>query len=142
MVFMSQKTFSFKPKPWINDSVLSKTFTEFRASDAGLGNRAPLADGNQYKVCILCYKEGKIQMNNECHILTQCDSLKQYRDFIGLSAILDSYNSNGKKYSDIKCVQMFLGADFSSVNEYMRRSQLLFLLREKWKSEVKKYLKI
>ena len=60
MVFMSQKTFSFNMKPWINDSIQCKTFSEFRASDAGLGNRAPLSNGIKYKICILCQNNGEI----------------------------------------------------------------------------------
>ena len=60
MVFMSQKTFTFNMKPWINDSVQCKTFSEFRASDAGLGNREPLSNGINYKICILCKNDGKI----------------------------------------------------------------------------------
>ena len=68
--------------------------------------------------------------------MTQCKSLQQYRDYLGISKIINSYKSNGKKYSEIKCVQMFLGADFSSPEEYMERGKLLFLLREKWKKKV------
>ena len=62
--------------------------------------------------------------------------MEQYRDYLGISKIINSYNSNGKKFSEIKCVQKFLGADFSSPETYMKRGKLLFLLREYWKEKV------
>ena len=55
----------FKPKPWVNDSGLSKIFSQFRALNSGLGNRGPAKDGNKYKLCPLCSKLGIRALNNE-----------------------------------------------------------------------------
>ena len=40
----------FKPKTWVNDSGASKLLAQFRACNAGLGNRGPAADGQYYKL--------------------------------------------------------------------------------------------
>ena len=55
----------FKPKTWVNDSGASKLFAEFRACNVGLGNRRPAADGQYYKLCPLCNKNGVRVLNNE-----------------------------------------------------------------------------
>ena len=55
----------FKPKTWVNDSGASKILAEFRACNAGLGNRRPAADGQYYKLCPLCNKNGLRVLNNE-----------------------------------------------------------------------------
>ena len=46
----------FQKKPWVTDSAFSKIFAEFRACDAGLGNRGPTRDGQYFKLCPLCDK--------------------------------------------------------------------------------------
>ena len=55
----------FKPKTWVNDSGASKLLAQFRACNAGLGNRGPAADGQYYKLCALCDKRGEKVLNNE-----------------------------------------------------------------------------
>lgn len=46
----------FQKKAWVTDSAYSKIFAEFRACDAGLGNRGPTRDGQFFKLCPLCDK--------------------------------------------------------------------------------------
>ena len=62
----------FKPKVWVSDSGMSKVYAEFRASNTGLGNRGPARNGQIYKLCPLCLRNGKKVLNNEvsyfCHI--------------------------------------------------------------------------
>ena len=55
----------FKMKAWVNDSIFSKIFSEFRSCNLGLGNRGPTSDGNFYKLCPLCQKNGNLALNNE-----------------------------------------------------------------------------
>ena len=55
----------FKPKTWVNDSGASKLLAQFRACNAGLGNRGPAADGQYCKLCALCDKRGEKVLNNE-----------------------------------------------------------------------------
>ena len=55
----------FKPKPWISDSVFSKTIASYRVCNIGLGNRGPAKDGKFYKLCPLCAKCNKVALNNE-----------------------------------------------------------------------------
>ena len=55
----------FRPKSWVSDTGVSKIFAEFRCMNTGLGNRGPARDGNRYKLCPLCLKNGKKFLNNE-----------------------------------------------------------------------------
>ena len=59
----------FKPKAWVNDSGASKLMAQFRACNAGLGNRGPAADGQHYKLCALCDRKGVKALNNEVLLL-------------------------------------------------------------------------
>ena len=55
----------FKPKPWVSDSGMSKIYAEFRSANMGLGNRGPAKNGERYKLCPLCAKNGEKALNNE-----------------------------------------------------------------------------
>ena len=55
----------FVPKKWVNDSGFSKVLAEFRSCNAGLGNRGPTKDGQFFKLCPLCIKNGLNALNNE-----------------------------------------------------------------------------
>ena len=55
----------FRPKSWVSDNGLSKTYSEFRSCNAGLGNRGPALDGNHYKLCPLCLRTYQKALNNE-----------------------------------------------------------------------------
>ena len=55
----------FRPKQWVSDSGFSQIFSQFRSCNAGLGNRAPAKNGQYYKLCPLCEKEGRKALNNE-----------------------------------------------------------------------------
>ena len=59
----------FKPKPWVSDSGISKIYAQFRASNSGLGNRGPAVNGQFYKMCPLCHKNGIKALNNEVRYL-------------------------------------------------------------------------
>ena len=60
----------FKPKSWVTDSCVSQVFAQFRSCNAGFGNRGPAKDGNIYKLCVLCGKNGYVALNNEVKPLT------------------------------------------------------------------------
>ena len=60
----------FKPKPWVNDSCSSKIIAQYRACNTGLGNRGPAKDGNTYKLCPLCARNGITILNNEVFTLS------------------------------------------------------------------------
>ena len=55
----------FRPKQWVSDSGFSQIFSQFRSCNAGLGNRAPAKNGQYYKLCPLCEREGRTALNNE-----------------------------------------------------------------------------
>ena len=55
----------FKPKAWVSDSSSSKIVARFRACNASLGNRGPTKDGQFYRLCPLCSKDGVDAPNNE-----------------------------------------------------------------------------
>ena len=55
----------FYPKPWVSDSCFTKIFAEFRACNAGLGNRGPTKDGRFFKICPLCSEFDGPHLNNE-----------------------------------------------------------------------------
>ena len=59
------KTPWFRPKRWVCDSPFSQIFAQFRACNAGLGNRGPTKDGNFFKLCPLCKNKGILALNNE-----------------------------------------------------------------------------
>ena len=61
----------FKLKPWVNDSCTTKIISEFRACNAGLGNRGPTKDGRFFKLCPLCADIGVDSLNNEVKLLKQ-----------------------------------------------------------------------
>ena len=56
---------SFKPKPWVSDSGVSRIISTFRICNSGLGNRGPAKNGQFYKLCPLCSKAGLTALNNE-----------------------------------------------------------------------------
>ena len=59
----------FTPKPWVSDSGFSQIFSQFRSCNAGLGNRGPAKNGQIYKLCPLCAKNGQKALNNEVKIM-------------------------------------------------------------------------
>ena len=61
----ASKSSWFKPKSWVTDSPCSKVISQFRACNVGLGNRAPTKNGEFFKLCPLCTKQGNVAINNE-----------------------------------------------------------------------------
>ena len=55
----------FRPKPWVSDSGISRIISSFRICNSGLGNRGPAKNGQFYKLCPLCAKDGIKALNNE-----------------------------------------------------------------------------
>lgn len=89
MALMFPKVFLDKPKPWVNDGMFSKILCRFRASDVGLGNRAPLRNGMKIKVCVLCKgMGGTCSLNNETHLLVSCKALEKAREECGISSFI------------------------------------------------------
>ena len=61
----SSKVAWFKPKGWVSDSCRTQVLSMFRACNASLGNRGPTKDGQFFKLCPLCAKQGIQALNNE-----------------------------------------------------------------------------
>lgn len=59
----------FRPKQWVSDSGFSQIYSQFRSCNAGLGNRGPAKNGQFYKLCPLCEKNGLRAINNEVSII-------------------------------------------------------------------------
>ena len=59
----------FRMKRWVNDSLQSKVYSQFRVCHVQLGNRGPLPNGAEHKLCPLCLIEGKAALNNEVRSL-------------------------------------------------------------------------
>ena len=125
----------YQSKDWINDSFMSKLLCRFRACDVGLGNRAPLSDGKQYKLCKLCQDQGKgTFMNNEVHMLIQCSSLAETRSKCGILDYMKLHRSRGASKSDVKLARMYLGDDGSDDKELLGRAKSLESMLRAWET--------
>ena len=101
MALMFPKQIEHHIKPWINDGSLSRILCRFRASDVGLGNRAPLSNGRQYKLCKLCSDKSQGNyLNNEVHMLTRCSSLDETRKKSGIADFIKDQKRKGVNKSD------------------------------------------
>ena len=120
----------FRPKPWINDTLISKTVSEFRVCNAGFGNRAPAADGNRYKLCPLCLKRGAKILNNEVHVIIDCPSLHAYRQTCGLGPRIAGYRKLIKNMSSVKLYSILLNDSNQEIINKMG-SDLIYM-KEAW----------
>ena len=66
----------FRPKPWISDTVSSKTIACFRVLNVGLGNRGPTVNGQFYKLCPLCKAQNITVLNNEVSLIFETVLIK------------------------------------------------------------------
>ena len=98
----------FKPKPWVNDSALSKIFAQYRACNASLGNRGYTRDGRLSKLCILCEKIDIVALNNECHMLIDCPAMEPYRQTCAIGPFIDVYKSLQPSISSVKLMSLYL----------------------------------
>ena len=132
MVLMYSKVAASRPRTWINDSFPSRVLCQFRASDIGLGNRAPLVDGTKNKLCVLCRRENMSFMNNEVHILTQCTVLTETRDTCGITAYMDYQQKRRPHITNVKLARLFLGGDGAPSGELLKRASQLCILLKSW----------
>ena len=68
-----------KPKAWLTDSVLSETYSRFRSSNCVLGNRYATKSGFFSKVCLFCSEKGILALNNEVHLVIECQHFTPVR---------------------------------------------------------------
>ena len=98
----------FTPKSWVSDSCISKVFAEFRSSNIGIGNRKPAGDGNFYKLCPLCKKQGIVAPNNEVHLVVECPSMEIYRNNCSIGPFLKGFKSLNPQISPLKLYSLIL----------------------------------
>ena len=120
----------FKMKPWVTDSVLSKTFSEFRSCNASLGNRGYTEDGRQSKLCFLCENNGIVALNND--MLFECSAMEPYRHTCDLSTFISIYRDLYPSISSIKLMSMYL-SDVSGTN-ITQRAISLYHMKMGWKT--------
>ena len=126
-------------KPWINDSTLSGILCKFRASDIGLGNRAPLQNGQQYKLCKLCLdKTGARALNNETHLLMSCPELSGVRRTCGISAYVQHISRQKSRpiISDLSLTRLYLGSDGANSDTLLKRAESLKVMLEHWENKM------
>ena len=118
--------------------VISKIISLFRASDAGLGNRAPLENGLRSKTCFLCSESepNNIMMNNETHILVRCSALADVRTSTGIQRYIDIMRNLKHGKSDIYVARLYLGHDGASPGEMLIRGAKLRELLNSWRSKM------
>ena len=131
---------SFTLQSWVNDSDLSKVISQFRSSNARLGNRAPLQNGRQYKICRICETETSRFKNNEVHILTECSELELIRAQTGISNYVNAMRKLKHGKSNIFIARCFLGHDGAQKDEMMIRAKALTLLKLNWETKMKQFL--
>ena len=124
----------FKPKPWVNDSALSKIFASYRACNASLGNRGYSRDGHRSKLCILCEKDNIYALNNECHMLIECPAMTPYRQTCDLGTFISVYKVLQPSILSTKLMSLYLldppGTDIK------RKGLALYYMQKGWENLV------
>ena len=138
MVLMFPSKIEHKKKPWVNDSSLSGLLCRFRASDVGLGNRAPLENRVQYKLCKLCLdKNGTKALNNEVHLMMSCPELSEARQSCGISDYVEQMSQVGVKKSEVSLARLYLGEDGANSEVLLKRAAKLKYMLEQWEFKMK-----
>ena len=130
----SSKQRWFKPRTWVSDCINSKTLSQFRCCNAGLGNRGPTATGRYYKLCPLCNHQGVFNLNNEVHLAIDCPSLSLYRNNTSLGSFIAAHRWLNPSISSLKLYSMFL--DDSDADVMNKRGSDLFSLKVAWEQLV------
>ena len=120
------------PNTFINDSWQSKILCEFRAGDAGLGNRRPTPEKIKLKLCPLCKEGAKTSLVNESHVLISCQALASLREDIGMRSKIKSYEIEYKTTNPIILCRLFLGGDNCDKATILNRAYVIKKLREAW----------
>ena len=137
MILMYPNKIVHEKKPWINDSNLSGLLCKFRASDVGLGNRAPLEDRIQYKLCRLCLDDnGSKALNNEVHLLISCPALRDARSKCGIGEFIKRQTQTGVMKSEVTLARLYLGADGSDSEELLKRAKSLRIMLDEWENKM------
>ena len=140
MILMYPTKIIHAKKPWVNDSNLSGLLCKFRASDVGLGNRAPLENRIQYKLCKLCMdRNGSRALNNEVHLLMSCPVLSEARVKCGISEFINRHSRVGARKSEVTLARMYLGADGSDHDSevLLDRAKSLRIMLDEWELKMK-----
>ena len=120
----------YSPKPWVDDSIVIKTFAEFRLMNAGLGNRRPVGDKAVYKTCALCAAKGILSVNNEIHVIVECSSMTIFRNSCGIGEVIELYKSILPHYTAIDIYKRLL--DDGDVRRVARRAYDLYYMKKGW----------
>ena len=120
----------FSPKPWIDDSAVIKTYSEFRIMNAGFGNRKPAGDGMVYKDCPLCLRNGIIASNNEIHVLVECKAMEVFRNSCGVGRTIDMLRSVNPAKSSAEIFKHLL--DDGDALKVAKRAQDLYYIKRGW----------
>ena len=130
----------FKHKPWVSDTLTSKILAQFRLCNAGLGNRAPAADGNFYKLRPLCKRKGIFALNNEVHMVIDCPELACHRKICGLGPFISIHRAMNPHISSLKLYALFL--DDSHNEKLQKRAIDLYSMKMAWCNLTKISLKL
>ena len=128
--WLSEPSNWFKPNPQVNDSKECAALNQFKAGDAGLGNRRPNHVGQTYKQCPWCCTLGVIAKLDEQHVLLDCPSTSFARFSTGAQSFRDARSPMMSKEQIMK---EFLGGDRSDVNVMSERGVWIISILKEWK---------
>ena len=103
----------FNPNPQLNDSKECAAINQFKAGDAGLGNRRPNHVGHSYKQCPWCSTQGVLTKLDEQHVLLVCPSTSFAKFSTGVQSFQDA---RSPMMSKKRIMKEFLGGNRSNVN--------------------------
>ena len=133
MILMFPNEIVHCKKSWINDSFLSGLLCKFWACDLGLGNRAPLQNNVQYKLCKPCKERIGVNVpNNEIHLLISCPFLGKTRAECGISDFISMHRGRGVWKSETTLARLYLGSDGSNKDTLLGRAKSLEKMLQSW----------
>ena len=97
----------FKPNPQLNDSKACAALNQFKAGDAGLGNRRPNHVGQSCKQCPWCHTLEVFAKLDGQHVLLDCPSTSFARFTTGAQSFRDA---RSPLISKERIMKEFLGA--------------------------------
>jgi len=128
--WLSEPNKWFKPNPQVNDSKECAALNQFKAGDAGLGNRRPNHVGRTYKQCPWCYSLGVTAKLDEQHVLLDCPGTSFARFSTGVQSFRDARSA---VMSNNQIMKEFLGGDRSDVNVMTERGVWIISILKEWK---------
>ena len=123
---------SFKKQPYIFAHKYLSVIAAFRLSNAGLGNKYPLAGFSVHDSCPLCLSISKL---DEAHVLFSCTAVKDARRETGINMFITQSALQGISAS--RTHYLFIaGYDLSgktiSMESYKQRAVAISAMRAAW----------